>query len=609
MPAADPPEYKVLNQFHSQPKKLKIIHVGAGASGLLTAYKARKWLTNYELICYEKNPTIGGTWYENRYPGCACDIPAHTYTFSFEPNPEWSGFYSYSEEIQRYMEGFYKRHELEPYMRFNTKVIEAAWNELEGKWEVTLEKDGETFTDKCDVLVNGSGVLTKWKWPGIEGMENYKGEIAHSAAWDQKIEWKDKRVAVIGTGSSSIQMVPRLAEGSKSLTIFARNMTWIAPQIASDVPAAAADGETPAPAGKHHYVAAEKERFRTDPAFFLDYRQKLEARILSTFPMFLRGSPINKMVRDMFRENMLAKLGPGHEEFKEKFIPQWSPGCRRLTPGEGYLETIGNQEHVKVVHGSIKRFTETGIETSSGQTFDFDLVACATGFEVSYVPHFKIIGTDGVVMQEEWADTPNIYCSIAAPNYPNYFVVNGPTGNWGQGCALPSHEVQIEYVMQCCKKMQEDNIKAMAPRQKPTTQINQHLDAWHRDYSVWAESCRSWYKQNKEDGRVFIWPGSMLHHLKTLRVPRFEHYEIEYHEDNMWAFLGNGRTELELTAEREGLDKVVLAPYIRNEDVPWSLDIPSETPRLGEKNLGEGIDGWKDQGATSVTETTGEGEM
>jgi cation diffusion facilitator CzcD-associated flavoprotein CzcO len=597
MPAADPPEYQVLDQYHSQPRKLKIIHVGAGASGLLTAYKARKWLTKYELICYEKNPTIGGTWYENRYPGCACDIPAHTYTFSFEPNPEWSGFYSYSDEIQRYMEGFYKRHELEPYMRFNTKVLEAAWNELEGKWEVTLEKDGKTFTDKCDVLINGSGVLTKWKWPDIEGMKDYKGEIAHSAAWDPEIDWAGKRVAVIGTGSSSIQMVPKLAEGSKSLTIFARNMTWIAPQIASDVPAAAADGEAPAPAGKHHYVEAEKERFRTDPEFFLDYRRKLEARLSASFPMFLRGSKLNNMVKSAFRESMLQKLGPGHEEFKEKFIPQWSPGCRRLTPGEGYLETIGHQEHVNVIHGSIKRFTPTGLETDSNQAFDFDLIACATGFEVSYVPHFKITGLNGAVMQEEWATQPNIYCSIAAPNYPNYFVVNGPTGNWGQGCALPSHEVQIEYMMQCCKKMQDEHIRSMVPRQKPTTQINEHLDAWHAKHSVWAESCRSWYKQNKEDGRVYIWPGSMLHHLKTLRSPRFEHYDIEYVEGNCWAFLGNGRTELELLGEREGLEKVVIAPYIRNEDVEWSLDVPVEGFRAGtgvaEDGAGEEVAGEK----------------
>ena len=373
-------------------------------------------------------------------------------------------------------------------------------------------------------------------------------------------------------------MVPHLAKGSQSLTVFARNMTWIAPQIASDVPAAAAEGEAPAPAGKHHYVNAEKERFRTDPEFFLDYRRKLEARLAASFPMFLRGSKLNMMVREGFRESMLKKLGPGHEEFKEKFIPQWSPGCRRLTPGEGYLETIGSQPHVKVIHGSIKRFTPSGLETDAGETHDFDLIACATGFEVSYVPHFRITGTGGAVMQEEWADQPNIYCSIAAPNYPNYFVVNGPTGNWGQGCALPSHEVQIEYILQCAKKMQEDHIRSMVPKQKPTTQINAHLDAWHAEYSVWAETCRSWYKQNREEGRVFIWPGSMLHHLKTLRVPRFEHYDIEYtDEGNCWAFLGNGRTELEVLGEGVGNDpeKVVLAPYIRNEDVEWTLDVDS----------------------------------
>src|ERR1700761_343440 len=138
------------------------------------------------------------------------------------------------------------------------------------------------------------------------------------------------------------------------------------------------------------------------------------------------------------------------------------------------------------------------------------------------------------------------------------------------------HEVQIEYALQCCRKMQEDRIRAMEPQQSPTTQINQHLDAWHKKYSVWAEDCRSWYKDNKPHGRAYIRPGSLLHHMKTLQSPRYEHYELRYHDDNVWAFLGNGRTDLEI--EFENGRQVDLAPYIRNEDVPWSLELPKSLP-------------------------------
>lgn len=214
-------------------------------------------------------------------------------------------------------------------------------------------------------------------------------------------------------------------------------MTWIAPQVASDAQKIDPDSQTPAAAGKHHYIKSEKEKFRSDPEFHLAYRKKLESALTEMFPLFLRGTKLNLAAKEGMRESMLAKIGPGHDELKEKFIPQWSPGCRRLTPGEGYLETLV-QDHVRTIHEEIVRFTETGLVTASGEELDFDLVACATGFDIAYVPHFKITGLDGAVMQEEWKETPNIYLSITAPKFPNYFVVNGPTGNWGQGCALPS---------------------------------------------------------------------------------------------------------------------------------------------------------------------------
>jgi cation diffusion facilitator CzcD-associated flavoprotein CzcO len=214
-------------------------------------------------------------------------------------------------------------------------------------------------------------------------------------------------------------------------------MTYIAPQISTDTQKIDPNSQPPAAAGKHYYIDAEKEKFRSDRAFHLQYRKRLESALTEAFPMFLRGTKQNIQAREAMQASMREKLGPGHDELKKRFIPEWSPGCRRLTPGEGYLETL-TLEHVNVVHDEIVRFTETGLVTASGQEFEFDIVACATGFNIAYTPHFRITGVDGAVMQDEWKETPNIYLSIAAPKFPNYFVVNGPTGNWGQGCALPS---------------------------------------------------------------------------------------------------------------------------------------------------------------------------
>ncbi|RVX71029.1 hypothetical protein B0A52_03394 [Exophiala mesophila] len=560
------PKIDIVDQVHSKPDHIKIIHVGAGASGLLMAYKARKMLKNFDLILYEKNPVIGGTWWENRYPGCACDIPAHCYTYSFEPNTEWSEFYSGHSEIQEYFVRFYEKHQLEPFVRLNHKVISTVWDDDQCIWNVEIEHDGQIVHDWCHVLVNGAGVVNRWKWPVIEGLHDFQGKLAHSAAWDETINTEGKKVAVIGTGSSSIQMVPHLAKGAEHLTVFMRNQFWISPQIPTDEQKLETS-DRKAIIGRHYYTEDEKKAFRENEDFHLAYRKELESKMGKKFPVFMRGTPDNEMAKKVFRADMAKKIGPGHEELLEKMIPTWSPGCRRMTPGEGYLETLA-QPHVSTVHEEIVKITPTGLVTASGQEVNVDIIACGTGFETSYVPHFKIVGMGGVVMQEEWKEESNIYCSISGPNYPNYWVINGPRGNWGQGCALPSHEVQIEYVVQCVDKMQREKIKSLEVKQKPTTDFNNHLDAWHKKHSVWAEDCRSWYKKNKKDGRVYIWGGSLLHLLKTLRTPRFEHYEIRYkNEDDTWAFLGNGLTEADVIGTVEKL-----TPFIRNSDVPWVID-------------------------------------
>ncbi|OAP62021.1 hypothetical protein AYL99_04224 [Fonsecaea erecta] len=567
MPHSDPPPpvIDIVDEVHSKPDHIKIIHVGAGASGLLMAYKARKMLHNYELILYEKNPEIGGTWWENRYPGCACDIPAHCYTYTFEPNTEWSAFYAGSQEIQDYFLRFYKKYELEPFVRLEHEVLSATWDELEGVWDVEIRHNGQVFHDWCNVLINGSGVVNKWKWPAIEGLHSFGGKLAHSAAWDETIDTADKRVAVIGTGSSSIQMVPSLAKGAKSLTVFMRNRFWISPQIPTDTQKLETSSRN-AIIGRHYYTEDEKRSFRDDEDFHLAYRKELESKMGKKFSVFLRGTPDNEAAKKIFRADMLKKLGPGQEDLLEKVIPEWSPGCRRMTPGEGYLEALA-QPHVSTVHEEIVQITPKGLLTASGQEIEVDIIACGTGFETAYVPHFKIIGTNGLVMQEHWAEESNIYCSITGPGFPNYWVINGPRGNWGQGCALPSHEVQIEYAIQCIDKMQRQKIRSMEVKQRPTTDFNNHMDAWHAKYSVWAEKCRSWYKKNKPEGRVYIWGGSLLHLLKTLRTPLFEHYDITYkNPDDCWAFLGNGLTEADVagTVER-------LTPFIRNADTPWDI--------------------------------------
>lgn len=335
--------YKIKPQHHSQRRQLRVIHVGAGAAGLCMAYKMQAAMKDYDLICYEKNSEVGGTWYENRYPGCACDVPAHAYTYSWEPNPDWSSFYAYGPEIKKYFQTFAEKHDLMQYMQLNSKVLKAVWNEEKGIWEVELEVNGQVIKDWCHVFVNGTGFLNNWKWPAIEGLQNFAGKLIHSASWDNSIDWKDKRVAVIGTGSSAIQIVPQIQKTAEHMTCFMRSVTWISPAVGADTLAeerSSGGGDAPPNMAQYYFSDQEKKKFREDPEYHLSFRKKLEGAVNNLFEMFVKDSPTSKAADEMMRAEMHRRIGDGHEELKEKLIPRWPPGCRRITPGDGYLEAL-----------------------------------------------------------------------------------------------------------------------------------------------------------------------------------------------------------------------------------------------------------------------------
>jgi len=286
-------------------------------------------------------------------------------------------------------------------------------------------------------------------------------------------------------------MVPQFSKTANQLTVFLRNQAYIGPQIGSNISNKEADPDAmePEAAGRHIYTDKEKQRFRDDPEYHLRYRRAIEKAVVGGFQAFYRGSQANLTAKDTMQATMAAKLAK-RPDLASKLIPSWSPGCRRLTPGEGYLEALVS-DNVTTTFSDILKIIPNGVLTADGIEHKVDILACATGFHVQYTPHFTIKGIGGRTMQEA---QPEAYASIAIPGYPNYFVVNGPRGNWGQGCALPSHDVQADYIIQCCRKIQEENIVTMQPKENVTTQMNQYMDAWHAKYSVWAEECRSWYK-------------------------------------------------------------------------------------------------------------------
>lgn len=382
---------------------------------------------------------------------------------------------------------------------------------------VELEKDGQRFSDWCHVLINGTGFLNSWKWPNIQGLHDFKGQLLHSANWDPTVDWQDKRVAVIGTGSSAIQMVPQIQKTAKHLVSFMRSVTWISPPVGAAALEQEKNKSVKNSSGEpvqetdtnaqYYYTAEEKQRFQDDPEYHLLYRRKLESSVNNLFDMFIAESEISKQAQEQMQKEMERRLGPGHEELKKRLIPSWPPGCRRITPGDGYLEALV-QPNVTTCHEEIVKIVPKGLVDATGKLHEVDIIACATGFNLAFSPPFELRGINGVSMRDEFDPEPNVYLSMAVPKFPNYFVVNGVRGNWAAGTALPSHEACIEYILKCAARIQQEGIRALEVKQEPIDQLYEYIDEWHKG-SVWNRDCKSWYKNNVPGGKLWIWGGSV----------------------------------------------------------------------------------------------------
>ncbi|KAJ0306213.1 hypothetical protein COL516b_004667 [Colletotrichum fioriniae] len=254
--------YTVVEQPLGTAKKVRIITIGSGASGLNMIRTFRQKLTNFEHIVYEKNPEVGGTWYENRYPGCKCDIPSHNYQFSWKPNKEWSNFLSPAEEIQAYLCRLCDDEDLRRQIKTNHLVTGALWDEGAGRWTVRVKnlEDDVEFEDYCEFLLNASGILNNWKWPDIPGLHDFSGSLLHSADWDENFDWKGKRVAVIGNGSSGVQIVPAVQKGKAKQTM---------ERIELD------DDE--------NFTPAQIEKFKADPVLYKSFVKAIEEQVNNNF--------------------------------------------------------------------------------------------------------------------------------------------------------------------------------------------------------------------------------------------------------------------------------------------------------------------------------------
>ncbi|PPQ79898.1 hypothetical protein CVT25_002954 [Psilocybe cyanescens] len=548
--------FKLGNFSVDDPRPIKVAVIGAGHSGIVAGIRFRQRVQNLDLTIYDSLAGIGGTWYANRYPGLQCDIPSHAYQPTFESNTEWSAFYATGSEIQRNLESIVDKYQLRPFIKLQHRLTAARYSEESGKWELTIKhprkvsetvkshenqksrenQEWEELHDTVDILFIAVGPLSRWTWPDIPGLESFSGTVVHSADWniaDDKETLGDKRVGVIGVGSSAIQIVAALQPKVKHLVNYVRGKTWIA-AIFNKPSLDRVSGDSSV--NNYTFTDKDKEAFK-DPKIYNEFRREIEQDMNHAHPATLLGSPLEKMARAEFTESMRQKLAK-RPWIADHLIPDFGVCCRRLTPGPGYLEALC-EDNVTFVPSIIKGVTSKGIETVDGQFQELDIIICATGFETSYRLDMDIKGRKGVSLNEHHTPHPRTYLSIAVDGFPNMFQALGPNAGVGAGNLLLIMERQVDYAVAATLKIQRESIKSIEAKQEAVEDFEKYID------TVFGTKCRSWYKAGKEEGRVVaLWPGSPMHAARTLAHPRWEDFNYEYLDSsqNRLHWLGDGNT-------------------------------------------------------------------
>jgi len=527
--------------YHDRP--VRVVCVGAGPSGICLAYKLQRSFRKFSLKIYEKNSDIGGTWFENRYPGCACDVPAHNYTYSFEPKSDFTKVYSGSREIRAYFDEFCTKYSLRRFINTSHAVTSTAWDPVANEWTVEVLRldTGEVVQDKCDILVHATGYLNKPSWPKVPGLELFKGPKLHSAAYDESVSLEGKNVLIIGSGSSAVQILPAIQPIVDKTKIFIRSPSWLLPQISNK---------------KDEYSPEEVAMFMKSPELVTALRQENERVMNSIFTMYMKGTVLQQQCVELLSSETRRILG--NDEMADKLIPSFAVGCKRVIPtGSKYLEAL-KKDNVDIVHSGVTAFTETGCIDANGEHHEGDIIICATGFDTSYVPRYPVLA-HGRNLQAEWAQNVNGYMGVGIGGFPNTFTMLGPYSPVSNGPMVTAIEAQADYICHFIDRWQTEPIRSITLKQEAADDFAAHVTDVMRKL-VWTDGCRNSHNNHVVGGRTpTTWPGSTLHYLEAMREPRGDDWEVSY-QGNRFSFLGTGISQTEWDPTSDA------AYYIRTHD-------------------------------------------
>jgi cation diffusion facilitator CzcD-associated flavoprotein CzcO len=472
--------------------------IGAGFSGLGMAI-ALKREDARSFIVLEKADDVGGTWRENRYPGCACDVPSHLYSYSFEPNPDWSRMFSPQPEIWDYLRHCATKYAVSPHIRFNSDVARAAWDEPASLWRITT-RDGRTLSARA--LVCGMGGLHVPAMPDIAGRDDFAGLAWHSARWRHDVDLAGQSVGVIGTGASAIQIVPAIARKVKSLALYQRTPAWIAPRL--DRPIA----------------AWEKRLFRALPFTQELWRRLIYLIMEARAAHFLKPRASGGLMERTARRHLERQIRD--PELRAKLTPDYAIGCKRVLISNDFYPAL-RRANVELVTEPIEAIGPAGVR-AGGAERAHDALIYATGFRpFDVLGDLTIQGEGGRSLNEDWAAGPHAYLGMVAPGYPNLFFLMGPNTGLGHNSVIYMIESQIAFVTDYLRALDGRGLTHLNLRRERHVQFNAELQEKLKR-SVWGSGCRSWYLSADGLNRT-IWPGRTFEYRAKTRRIRMSDFE------------------------------------------------------------------------------------
>ena len=479
----------------------KIVIIGSGFGGIGMAIALKKAGVS-DFVVLEKAADLGGTWRDNQYPGCACDVPSPLYSFSFELNPSWTELFAPQPEIWEYLRHCSAKYGVTPHLRYGREVESVEWDDAASLWTVRT-----TIGDRyvANAVVSGAGALHIPQMPKITGIESFGGTSFHSSAWDHSASLAGKRVAVIGTGASSIQIVPEVAKEAAQLTVFQRTPPWIHPRPNRPIPQVAREvlGKVPGTAralrnGIYWALETRAMGFAIDPRLM---------------------APLEAMGRKHL-ENQVAD-----PELRARLTPDYTIGCKRILLSSDYYPAL-QRPNVELVTDGIQEIVPSGVTTNDGTLREFDVIVYATGFRVTdAAAQLNVTGRDGVKLADVWSGGVEAHRGITIPGFPNLFLLLGPNTGLGHTSVVFMIETQVQHVMSCLRMLSAERGTTIEARPDALRRYNDRLQRRLRR-AVWNEGgCQSWYLDETGVNRT-LWPGFTFEYWARTRRARRSEYTI-----------------------------------------------------------------------------------